>query len=170
VARPFNRYIRGLLSQLDAKVEGRGPREFNEVLAPVLDVERLLNYGQAEQVFNTAALVSGVGFFSAGLPGPDQTEIFLILDYGVVMTSALSTAGDIVYGCPAIERRPGTAANIQAIGPIQRFVFPEGAILFATGGPWVMFPNEQLGWWAAQSVIGGAEAMQYSLKFVRLKV
>jgi hypothetical protein len=171
MARRFNRYARGLLSLLNAQVEGRAPSEFSETLQPTLELTRLLAYADCEQLQSAGNVVTSQGFLSSGLTGAAADEIILVLDFGVVASAPLATAGDQAKIAPAIERRPGTSATAQPIGPLQSFVQNDFFQVWATGGPWLMFPNEQLGLFSTRIIVGGAAvSMQSTAKIARLRV
>lgn len=146
----FNTYLRGFLGLLDAKVEGKAPAQFEDVVRSTLDAYPFLYAQQRRIQSDVTGAVAGSNFYAGGpLVVVPQDEIWLVeCCYG--FPSTLPGAADVQW-CPA-QRSLNSAGN-------QRVKLLAPAYIGAMGSS---ISDEHRSWWPTIGLPGdvfGAEVL-----------
>lgn len=167
----FNRYGKGLLGFLDAKVRGQQPTAIHEVLQGTVDMSRFLEAGGEERINVFPLVTVAPGFFAvAGMTCP-QGELWLLLGFAFSTTAGMSTAGDIFDCFPAINRVALNTFVAEAIGPQTVQVFPDAPCAFSLRVPNLLHPGDQLGLFRTQIVhAAGSISGAFQARIVRLPI
>jgi len=154
MALRFNRYLRGVLSYLDAKVQGRQPALLGDELRGVIDMTRFADWGQIELQFNTLILVTSVQFIASSI-GPIQPgERRYLLSHSLTAAGQLVTAGDQADFCTCIKRASPSSITYQLTGQREEFVQNDAPAVYAKSLPTMLLPGDQLGIWVHRAIVG----------------
>lgn len=173
MAQPFNRYLRGWLGLLDAKVRGLAPAEFSEVVSPVLDAFPFLLAQTRETVADITAAPGAVGFFAGanGLLVPPADEIWLVEQF-TWTTSAALAAADILLMAPALRQVSNGALTVTHVlhSPNPQAFWRVGESPMVTNDrPFVLVPGVTPGV-HVQVLAGAPPTLLGSMSFARCRI
>lgn len=147
----FNRFLRGWLGLLDAKVGGFTPSDTAEFVQPGLDAFPFVYAQMREVVWGTASIVAaGEGFNSVGpLLLVPQDQIWLI-QYASVHCTAVVDSADRLVIAPAVETTTHFGLPRHVVLGTPRMEVQVGLAHMPASTldrPYIALPGDQLGIW-----------------------
>lgn len=182
MARPFNNYLRGFLSLLDAKVNGQAPAEFEQAVRATLGAEPFLQSQLAETWRANTAAISAVGFLPVTTPWASEIPVPWIVPAdenwlvhycsisSVVVIASGSQSGSVGLRMNRFSASAVVTSLTGSSGGNANGDFLNVSSNLPAGESFLLYPGDEVGGLVRGAGTTPSNVLTLHMRFTRLKV